>query len=363
MMASLQTSFPGQVELFVQDGLGDEVDPAGFRVVDTGRRLSRLRRMSLGGWRMTLAVIGARPKIAHFHDPELLPWALMLRLCGIKVVYDVHEDYPEAVAQNYRLPQWARKALPQVVRAVEWVGGRLLSAIVAVTPQIASRFPPSKTVMVRNWPKIDEFHTPSNRPMGERPKEFAYIGTITLNRNILGMLDAFELVKDTGAVFRLAGDFTVAGDKVQATAHPGWDRVRFDGWVSRDGVADILCSARAGLVVLQPVERFKLAYPIKLFEYMAAGLPVIASDFPLWREIVEDAACGLLVNPLDPKEIAAAIRWIIENPDEAQAMGARGREAVLEKYNWAEEADELVRLYERLGVESARAAATGMKGN
>lgn len=354
MMSSIGRIWPGEVCLFVQDGGGPEVDADGFEVVDTGPRLRRLKRMSLGAWRMMRAVIRVRPRIVQFHDPELLPWALLLRFYGIRVIYDVHEDYPEAVAHNHRLPPVARKALPPVIRAVEWVGGRLLDGIIAVTPKIASRFPPSKTVMVRNWPKVDEFHPPSARPMDERPKEFAYIGTITANRNILGMLDAFERVKDADVVFRLAGVFTVAEDEARAMAHPYWQHVRFDGWVSREGVADILCSVRAGLVVLRPIEHETFTYPIKLFEYMAAGLPVISSDFPLWREIVEDAACGLLVDPSAPEEIAAAISWIIDNPEEALAMGARGREAVLKKYNWAEEAGELVRLYEKLGVQPAR---------
>lgn len=351
MVASLHQRYPGEVKLYVQDGLGPETDTAGFEVIDTGPRLRRFLRMTTGGWRMFRAVLRARPAIAHFHDPELLPWAMVLRLYGVKVVYDVHEDYPDAVAENYRLPKAARILLPTAVRFVEWVAAAFMSAIVAVTPRIASRFPRRKTVMVRNWPKVSEFHTPADRPMRDRPREVAYIGTITLNRNILGMMDAVEAAGDCGAVLRLAGQFTVAMDEVRARAHPGWSKVHFDGWVSRERVADILNSVRAGLVVLKPVEHEMLTYPIKLFEYMAAGVPVISSDFPLWREFVNEADCGILVDPTNPEEIADAIRWIIVNPDEAQAMGERGRRAILEKYNWEQEAEVLHRLYERLGVD------------
>lgn len=350
MVSSLHGRFQGQVALYVQDGLGHETDPDGYSIIDTGPRLLRLKRMSLGGWRMMRAVVRARPKVAHFHDPELLPWAVFLRLFGIKVVYDVHEDYPEAVSQNFRLPRLARKILSPVVRVVEWLGAWLINGIVTVTPTIAARFPPSKTVMIRNFPMVSEFHAPGDRPMRDRPPEVAYIGTITLNRNILGMIDAVELARDSGAVLRLAGHFTVDSDEAAARAHPDWERVKFDGWVTRQEVADILTSVRAGLVVLKPVEHEMLTYPIKLFEYMAAGVPVISSDFPLWREIVGKAGCGVLVDPMNPQAIADAIRWMIDNPDEAQAMGERGRRAVIETYSWESEVNTLFKFYEQLGI-------------
>lgn len=349
MMSSLQARYPGKVALYVQDGKGDEVDAKdGYKVVDTGPRMRRLRRMSRGGWRMFRAVLKARPKIAHFHDPELIPWGMLLRLFGIRVVYDVHEDYPEAVSENYRLPSVLRKGLPPVVRFVEWASTPFFGAIVTVTPQIHQRFPARKAVMVRNWPKVGEFHAPADTPMRDRPAEFAYIGTITLNRNILGMIDAAHAASDTGAVLRLAGDFPIANDRTLAEARPGWADVRFEGWVSREGVADILANARAGLVVLRPIEHEMLTLPIKLFEYMAAGVPVISSDFPLWRQFVDEAECGVLVDPESPEEIAKAMRWMLDNPDEAEAMGQRGRAAVLDRFNWEQEAEAMIQMYETL---------------
>ncbi len=348
MMASLQQRYPGQVSLMVQDGLGDEVDEAGYRVIDTGPRLRRLKRMSLGGWRMFRAVLRQEPCIAHFHDPELIPWGVLLSFFGIKVIYDVHEDYPEAVSENYRLPTVVRQILPPVVRFVEWATTPFFSAIVTVTPQIQNRFPKGKTVLVRNWPLVREFHEPAGRPMQKRPFEFAYIGTITRNRNIMGMISAIDVVQETGACLRLAGDFPIEADREAALQHPGWRHVNFEGWVSRDGIADILANARAGLVVLKPVEHEMLTLPIKLFEYMAAGVPVIASDFPLWREIIDNAGCGLLVDPDKPEEIAAAMRWMLESPDDAEAMGQRGRAAVLAQFNWEQEAETLIDTYETI---------------
>ena len=158
------------------------------------------------------------------------------------------------------------------------------------------------------------------------------------------MIDAIGLLHTANAVLRLAGDFPIESDREVVSKHPEWRRVNFEGWVSRDGIADILANTRGGLVVLKPVEHEMLTLPIKLFEYMAAGVPVIASDFPLWREIVVSAGCGVLVDPDKPEEIAAAMRWMLENPEETETMGLRGRAAVLKQFNWDNEAETLIDL-------------------
>ena len=85
-----------------------------------------------------------------------------------------------------------------------------------------------------------------------------------------------------------------------------------------------------------------------MFEYMAAGIPVLASDFPLWRCIVEEANCGMLVDPLDPEAIAKGMQWFIEHPDEALEMGQSGRRAVEERYNWEKEFPKLQALYDSI---------------
>ncbi|TLM77166.1 MAG: glycosyltransferase family 4 protein, partial [Actinobacteria bacterium] len=118
------------------------------------------------------------------------------------------------------------------------------------------------------------------------------------------------------------------------------------GWVDRPRLRELLAEVDIGLVTFLPAPNHMEAYPGKLFEYMAAGLPVIASDFPLWREIVSEVACGLLVDPADPAAIAAAIDTLLSDPAAAVEMGRRGREAVLERYNWEAQMPALLDLYE-----------------
>jgi hypothetical protein len=154
--------------------------------------------------------------------------------------------------------------------------------------------------------------------------------------------------------FVLAGD--MASDALAASlrAQPGWSRVRYVGWQSRRELRRTLAEVRLGLLPLLPAPNYVTALPTKLFEYMSAGLPVVASDFPLWRDIVESAGCGLLVDPLDPDDIAGAVRTLLDDPQRAQEMGARGRAAVERDYNWSAEGERLVAAYRGL---AARAAA------
>ena len=120
------------------------------------------------------------------------------------------------------------------------------------------------------------------------------------------------------------------------------------GVLDRKGVAQVLAQSKIGLVTLFPTPNYVDALPIKLFEYMAAGMPVIASDFPVWREIVDDAGCGVLVDPQDPQAIAAAINSLMADEERMRQLGEAGKQAVLQKYSWAAEGRKLVDLYAQL---------------
>jgi glycosyltransferase involved in cell wall biosynthesis len=352
--ASLAAETGGRVALFVQDGQGGEKDTTtGLEVVDTGPRLSsRSLRMSLGAWRMWRAVRRARHKVAHFHDPELIPVGLLLKLSGVKVVYDVHEDVPRQILGKFWIPVVFRKTVAWAMEAVEWIAGRCFDAIVPATSKIANRFPVDKTVVVQNFPLLQELVVPDSVPYDERPPHFAYVGGITRARGAKEMVAAIGILSCGNAVLRLAGAFSPQNLQAEIEGLEGWKRVDFLGWADRKQVAGLLGNVRAGLVLFQPGPNHCSAQPNKMFEYMAAGLPVIASDFALWREIVDGAGCGILVDPQDPDAIARAMQWMLDHPDEAEAMGRRGRAAVEEKYNWEREAEKLIGLYKELMQES-----------
>lgn len=169
---------------------------------------------------------------------------------------------------------------------------------------------------------------------GSKQAEVCYVGGISKIRGISEVCLAMGMLQ-SNARLNLCGCFSEAGLAHAVKAMPGWQRVNEYGYVDRTGIREVLSRSVAGLVTLHPEINYIDALPVKMFEYMSAGIPVIASDFPLWREIIESNDCGLLVDPLNPSAIAQAIDYLVTHPEEAQRMGINGRKAVNERYNWA----------------------------
>jgi glycosyltransferase involved in cell wall biosynthesis len=323
----------------------------GVKVVSIAECKGRLRRATISVLAAFRKALSAKARIIHFHDPELIPVGLVLKLCGRRVVYDVHEDLPRHLEAKHWVSATWRRPLRYLAVAAEWIAGHLVDRIVTVTPEIAARFPKEKTVLIRNYPFPEELCAVESHPYGNRPNEVAYVGGISEARGAVEMVDALERVAEKfGARLNLAGTFMPTSLEDGLRKRPGWRHVDMRGQLGRAGVREVLSRSRVGLVVLHPSPNYVTAQPIKLYEYMSAGLPVIASDFPAWREIIEKTRSGILVDPYDTAAIADAIDWILSNPREAEEMGARGREAVLREFNWENEEKKLLGLYEALSA-------------
>jgi glycosyltransferase involved in cell wall biosynthesis len=225
-----------------------------------------------------------------------------------------------------------------------------VDAVVAATPDIAAGYPASRVQLVRNFPVLSELAPSADtEPYRERPLRVAYVGGVTRQRGAQEMVAATRLLaRDLPSVeLALAGDFTpktLLGDLLQLSH----ENVSARGHLDREGVRNLLGSSRVGLVVAHPTGAYVRSLPVKMFEYMAAGLPVVASDFPLWREIIDGASCGLLVDPMDPFAIADGLRTLLSNPEAGEQMGLNGQVAAERRFTWSTEARALVDLYGEL---------------
>lgn len=331
------------VTLVVADGQGDAT-LHGVDIADVGRPLNRLQRM----WQTTEQVyrraVILDADIYHLHDPELIPIGLRLKRMGKLVIFDAHEDVPKQLLSKPYLPAGARQVLSYAFSSFERRACARMDGIVAATPSIRDKFLAihPDTVDVNNYPLPSEFEA-SARWIDKAP-EVCYVGGLAATRGLRELVEACSLLQ-TDTRLSLAGNFSESRLEAEAVQLPGWQRVIRHGHLDRGGVSRVMSRAVAGLVTLHPISNYLEALPVKMFEYMAAGIPVIASNFPLWRSIIEAEQCGLCVDPLDPGAIARAIDHLASNPDLARQMGANGRRAVLSHYNWAAQAVRLLDFY------------------
>jgi glycosyltransferase involved in cell wall biosynthesis len=313
---------------------------------------SRLGRLFCSMWHVCYEAIQQNADVYHFHDLELIPLGLFLRALGKKVVYDIHEDYPcRGIFSKPCILGCCRQTLGRLLEPAENFAARHFSALVPATPAIGSRFTRlgNKTAVVQNFPRVTEFASIGSVSWNQRASAVAYIGHMSIIRGTKEIVKAIDLLPERlNATLKLAGTFFPADLRQELACLSGWQRVETVDFLSHQKIPQMLMTVRAGLVTLHPEIHHLNSQPTKLFEYMAAGIPVIASDFPLWREIIHRYRCGLVVDPLSPNAIAEAIEYILTHAEEAEEMGLRGRKAVEACYNWDNEERELLQLYSEL---------------
>ena len=337
------------VELIVADGLGD-AHQDGISIYDVGRISGRVRRSILLARRVCQKALQLQPDVCHLHDPELLLHAGILRRSGIKVVYDAHEDLPSQVAAKPYIPIWGQKAVARLARIFLNYKFVRLDAVITATEHIAKTIPTTqkRVCVVRNYPfrptKPASVHTRSRSTTEAEPQVLVYAGNISHLRGVLDLVDALALTK-TDVQLELYGKVSSPEFLQTLKASPGWDKVNFHGYVHHDDVTQAMKRAICGIVVLHPTHAYQHSLPIKMFEYMAASIPVIASDFPLWRSIVSETGCGLCVEPNNPQKLAQKIEWLVEHPEEAYGMGKMGFDAITSSFNWESEEEELKAIY------------------
>ncbi len=347
-----------EVYLVIADGQGN-ARIGNVNVIDVGVPHGRFQRMLVCPWRLLRCALQIRAAAYHFHDPELLTIALFLKKNGAKVIYDSHEDVPRAILSRDWIPYWAQRMVSVSFELFENFVARRLGHVIGATPHIAERFERAgcRSIAINNFPLPSEIlMEPVAR---ERSPTICFLGAISRVRGVREIIMALEGLP-TKMV--LAGLFDNEETRQQLMQLPGWVNVDYKGDLARNAAIETMAESMVGMICYLPEPNHVNAYPNKLFEYMAAGLPIISSDFPLWRQIVEGAQCGISVDPADPAEIRLAIMRLVNDPEACRRMGENGRKAAHEQYNWVTEEEKLIRLYEGL-LHCGRSAEQKMKAS
>jgi glycosyltransferase involved in cell wall biosynthesis len=324
---------------------GDTVVDGVFVVALPAAARNRLERMAQRPRAAYRAAIDLDADLYHFHDPEFLPYGVRLARRGKRVIYDAHEDVPVQIRHKEWIPGPARAATARAFAAFEAECVARLAGV--VTPSVVAldrlRARQPRTILVANYPRLDEI-----RPAAcwdDRDRAACYVGGITPVR---GARELVAAMAHAEAELRLAGVFVPPDLRLELERSPGWRRVRYLGRLDRDAVAALLAAVKVGVIPLRPIANYVDAYPVKLFEYLAAGLPVVATDVPRWRALLEAHGCGVCVPYGSPALLGAAIARLLDDEEAARAMGERARRAAEEHYSWETQAAALVALYDEL---------------
>jgi len=321
----------------------------GVHIIPLSEVRSRLLRILVQPVRLFIKGIRLKGHIYHFHDPELIITGILLRLVGKEVIYDIHEDNTTVVQARIYIPEMLKKLVTFFLDKVEKFTSFIFHRIIAEN-YYEERHPGA--IKILNYPVLDSYSS-GDQHQGSINKNYKllYTGKITEKRgaHIYASIAAMFPDLQVLLVGRCANEFADKLENIAGNTNglciegKGYfvapirirERYREKGWL-------------AGLCIFPYSDHYLYTEPTKLFEYMMYGIPILCSDFPAWKALVEREGCGLTVIPNDPHDIKEKIEYLLSNRSEAKLMGSRGRAAVMSRYNWDSQENRLIELYESI---------------
>ncbi len=310
----------------------------------TGGRLNRMTQMTKKVYKKALEL---DCEVYHLHDPELLPYALKLKKKGKKVVFDSHEDFVNNIKEKPYLNKHVASAISVGFDILQKHVVARLDALIYVTPHMKKNSEElnSKSIMITNYPVVSTDNINEHK---KTDNQLVFAGGV---EPLWSHVEILKAISNVDAVYKVCGK----GPKEYIAAMKAADvrkRLDYIGLIKHTEVKSLLWQSFAGMAILKyhlnVGGKTGTLGNTKIFEYMMAGLPIICTDFILWKEIVDKYNCGICVCPDNIDEITNAVKYLLDNKDKASEMGRNARRAVEQEYNWANEESKLVALYKEL---------------
>lgn len=312
---------------------------------------NRLKRMVLGTFDAYRKAKKLNADVYHFHDPELLPVGWLLKRKNNVVIYDIHEDYMTSILQKDYLRTTIKKVIAKSYKLVEAFFSKKLELCLA-EKYYKDIYPRGKCIL--NYPTINETMINHQRTKGTLENELLYTGNVTHVRGALihakiPTIDESVKVHFVGKCSSNVANemYQVAKDNKENLVIEGIDK-----FIQKERIEACYLSKSwlAGIALFPTTDHYMKKELTKFFEYMSAGLPILCSSFPVWKNFVEKYDCGIAVDPYNEEEIKNAIDYLRNNPDEVIRMGKNGKSAVVDHLNWEVEEDKLISWYQSLLV-------------
>jgi glycosyltransferase involved in cell wall biosynthesis len=293
-----------------------------------------------------------QPQIVHIHEYGIsfLVRYIKKHYKGIKVIYDAHEDNAgtdyERDVKKYGILM--AKILVILRSYKERQACRYADYVITATPHIKELLEKYNhfTEVIHNYPLLHDWQENDQKFFNLR-NGVCYVGGLTEERGITTIVSISDRIDEK---VYLAGpiDEKYLKRLKESNSDSYNKKWYYLGVLQKDEVLDVYFNKSVGLCLFKKAVNHYQALPNKIFEYMEAGIPVVVSDFPIWRDIVDTSKCGFCVDEEDPNEISSKINYLLSHKEEAAQMGINGRKVVYEKYNWQIEEKKLIEIYKSL---------------
>lgn len=337
-----------KVTYVVCDDLPDEVKE-GIHIISTGYKPTGRFNRFLNSRRIIKKYIDkVDADVYQISDPELMSLIGYVKRKNKKVVFNLREYYPDLLKRKSYIPEFLKKPISSLCASLMNRHLRRYDAVFTVADWIyeilKTKHGVTKGGLLTNFPVVNGDFSLTKEEYMQRDDVVCYVGTIYARSHQEKILDALTTVPS--AKYLLAGRFEDGVNYIEN--HPYWPNVEFINGFPRSEMEKIMSRATISNTLRDFMGRDGSYGVIKIFESMEQGLPVLLSDVPLYRHIVDKYKCGLCVDPNDSVAIAEAIKYLIEHKVEAYEMGQRGREAVLKEYNWQKQAEKYIKVISNL---------------
>ncbi|NBJ14322.1 MAG: glycosyltransferase family 4 protein [Dehalobacter sp. 4CP] len=346
------------ITLIVPDERTEYIEQ-GIRIIGVPRAGSLYGRFKLGDTVVAKA-IELQPDICHFHDFELIYKVLKIKkaLPACKLIYDVHEHYPDMMRMSRKIPRILRPLATFLVDKSELYYAEKFDQIITADDAVKDRFTGKnpRVDVVYNFTEFiptEADASPKETELPEKEYDAIYQGDITLERGVYMTVQAIKLLKEKYPDIRMifVGPFNDVEGKEIVTQYIEENdlsnHILFTGRVPHLEVQDYIRKSRVGVVTLLPLPKYFKNIPIKQFEYMSCGIPIVGSNLPPIQRFLTSYNSGIIVDPTKPEDIAKGLGILLADPRLCKEMGDNGIKAVREEYNWGKMEEKLLKIYSR----------------
>lgn len=332
------------VTLIVADGKGLE-KYEGVTIIDIGKSRNRVSNFFEGFFKIFKIINALKPDLVHFHDAELMIIAKIIQLKGIHVCYDIHENVAAQILDKSHIASYLRKPLHYLYKIIENILINSFHLIIAEKSYKNIYLGKGKSLtVVLNLPEESSFSSFTSEKRIENG--IFYIGGISNERGLDTIIEALKILKNRKVNFFMHYIGAISEKSLSKIDTDGiQENLRFYGRMDLVEGYKISKKCKVGLAVLKPIENYVKSYPTKIFEYMSIKLPVITSNFELYKDVIEKNEAGFCIDPFSPIELANKIDLLLKDDNLVKTMGENGKKAIIQKFNYKQEEIKLYKIY------------------